>query len=150
MRALTLWQPWASLVALGGKQWETRSWQTNYRGPLLIHAAGKRPPRIDDWRTVDEMIQVLGVSEFDELPRGVILAAVDLSDVALISAPPGPRRRYLREFLLGKWDRGRYAWRLQNVRRLEFPVPARGRQRLWTPSDLLCEHVHAELLRTGG
>lgn len=39
MKALTLWQPWASLVALGVKTVETRSWSTPYRGPLAIHAA---------------------------------------------------------------------------------------------------------------
>jgi hypothetical protein len=41
---LTLWQPWASLVALGVKSIETRSWSTQYRGPLAIHASTKRPP----------------------------------------------------------------------------------------------------------
>lgn len=39
MKALTLWQPWASLIALGVKTIETRSWSTSYRGPLAIHAA---------------------------------------------------------------------------------------------------------------
>lgn len=44
MRALTLWQPWASLVACGRKTIETRSWRTGYRGPLAVHASA-RPPR---------------------------------------------------------------------------------------------------------
>jgi hypothetical protein len=39
MKALTLTQPWASLVAIGAKRIETRSWSTSYRGPLAIHAA---------------------------------------------------------------------------------------------------------------
>ena len=39
MRGLTLTQPWASLVAIGAKRIETRSWSTNYRGPIAIHAA---------------------------------------------------------------------------------------------------------------
>lgn len=39
MKALTLWQPWASLIALGVKSIETRAWSTSYRGPLAIHAA---------------------------------------------------------------------------------------------------------------
>jgi hypothetical protein len=38
MKALTLYQPWASLVALGHKTVETRKWATTYRGPLAIHA----------------------------------------------------------------------------------------------------------------
>jgi hypothetical protein len=41
VKAITLWQPWASLVALGVKSIETRSWSTSYRGPLAIHAAKK-------------------------------------------------------------------------------------------------------------
>lgn len=44
MRCITLHQPWASLVALGAKRVETRSWKTSYRGPLAIHAAKGFPP----------------------------------------------------------------------------------------------------------
>ena len=39
LRALTLTQPWASLIAAGAKHWETRSWRTRFRGELAIHAA---------------------------------------------------------------------------------------------------------------
>lgn len=39
MRILTLTQPWASLIAIGAKTLETRSWRTGYRGPLAIHYA---------------------------------------------------------------------------------------------------------------
>ncbi len=41
MKALTVMQPWATLVALGAKRIETRSWSTSYRGPLAIHASGR-------------------------------------------------------------------------------------------------------------
>ena len=43
MKALTLHQPWASLIAIGAKKIETRSWATSYRGPLAIHAAVRKP-----------------------------------------------------------------------------------------------------------
>lgn len=39
MRALTIWQPYASLFPAGAKKFETRSWRTDYRGPIAIHAA---------------------------------------------------------------------------------------------------------------
>ena len=39
MKAITVWQPWAQLLAEGKKHDETRSWRTNYRGEILIHAA---------------------------------------------------------------------------------------------------------------
>ncbi len=42
-KALTLHQPWASLIALGVKSIETRSWSTSYRGPLAIHAGKEEP-----------------------------------------------------------------------------------------------------------
>ena len=39
MKAISIHQPWASLIAFGEKRFETRSWKTDYRGPLLIHAS---------------------------------------------------------------------------------------------------------------
>lgn len=59
MKAITLWQPWATLAALGLKH-ETRSWGTDYRGPIAIHAAAKKPDTRDiPASTVHRMIEVL-------------------------------------------------------------------------------------------
>jgi len=49
IKAISLWQPWASAMALGFKKNETRHWATKYRGPLLIHAAQK----IINWPSMD-------------------------------------------------------------------------------------------------
>ena len=38
MKTITLKQPWASLIAHGYKKYEFRTWKTNYRGPIYIHA----------------------------------------------------------------------------------------------------------------
>lgn len=46
MKALTIWQPWASLWACGAKGFETRSWATSYRGPIAIHAAALKIPQM--------------------------------------------------------------------------------------------------------
>ena len=48
MKAITILQPWASLIACGAKHYETRSWKTNYRGPIAIHAGLKKPPEQGD------------------------------------------------------------------------------------------------------
>jgi hypothetical protein len=45
MKALTIWQPWASLIVEGSKDIENRSWSTDYRGPLLIHAGAHKPTK---------------------------------------------------------------------------------------------------------
>lgn len=55
MKALTIWQPWASLLVSGQKKYETRSWATAYRGPIAIHAA-MRPVR----RTIDALARRQG------------------------------------------------------------------------------------------
>lgn len=49
MKALTIRQPWASLIALGVKTIETRSWRTNYRGPIAIHAGIAKPKLTESW-----------------------------------------------------------------------------------------------------
>lgn len=46
MKAITIWQPWASLLAIGEKQFETRSWATTYRGPIAIHSASMNVSRV--------------------------------------------------------------------------------------------------------
>ncbi len=72
MRALSVKQPWASLIATGEKTIELRSWRTHYRGPLLI-VASARPDRRAD-------LDTLGCRTLDR-PRGVALALVELCDV---------------------------------------------------------------------
>ena len=46
MKAITIWQPWATLLPLGIKLYETRSWATSYRGPIAIHAAALKLPQV--------------------------------------------------------------------------------------------------------
>ena len=156
MRALTLWQPWASLVAMGAKRWETRGWGTQYRGPLLIHAAQRKPPRssysADPRKPVElrsdlvlEMVEALGVSEFETLPRGAVVAVAELVACEhLVTTEQVHELLYQtygmgvglagREVLFGNWDLGRWVWKLDRVRPITPPVPAAGGQRLWKPS----------------
>lgn len=100
-RSIVLWQPWASLIPLGLKGNETRSWPTSYRGKLLIHAA-KRPfvsadgSKILDyaaWLTwldaleLDEAASVVNQCELPfayQLPLGCVVAVVDLTACLLM------------------------------------------------------------------
>lgn len=131
MKALTLWQPWASLIAWGEKQYETRSWKTDYRGPLAIHASNNE----DGWEVVmvnsfyRDALARASVQHFDNLPLGVVLCVVDLVDVE----PTEEIGRWLSasEEAFGDYSTGRYAWKLENVRVLAKPILARGSQGLW-------------------
>lgn len=107
MKALTLRQPWASLVAVGAKRIETRSWLTKYRGPLAIHAAATRirsgdirrkrlPPEIEKAllpaaaaRVAREWPGELGRGVPVDpwyVPYGAVVAIADLVDVAEIES----------------------------------------------------------------
>lgn len=87
MKALTIWQPWASLIACGAKQYETRSWPTKYRGPIAIHAAIKDPcklPLLDKAeleRFTWEEIDARRCPGWCLMPRGKIIATAELVSV---------------------------------------------------------------------
>src|SRR6476646_5512325 len=115
MKAITLWQPWASLIAWGEKQYETRSWYTAYRGPLAIHAG-----KMDD--TVEllecnsfyrEAFDRAGVSYELRLPAGCVLCIVDLIDVVETESLKGKISQAEENF--GDYSSGRFAWKLSNV-----------------------------------
>lgn len=123
MKAITLWQPWASAITLGVKTIETRSWATSYRGPLAIHAAARKP-------TVDEqdLVEVLvNMRRGHPLPLGAVVATCDLVHVARADAIVKTEQ----EERWGNFSEGRFAWILQNVRPLDPPVAARGYQQIW-------------------
>lgn len=130
MKGLTIYQPWATLIAEGFKEYETRPWRTPYRGLLAIHA-GKTGKYLDEARVLEEEV---GVPEELRYPVGAILAIATLGTVVSTELH-SPRRE---EIALGDWSRGRFAWRLDDVRKLKSPVPCRGYQNLWdVPPDAL-------------
>lgn len=159
MRAITLTQPWATLVAIGAKRIETRSWQTSYCGPLAIHAGASLKP-VGGLQGLAEIVcsspfwEVLtGAGYCGPHPRqpelGAIVAVATLAGCVPIGAPPTayalhdgltvkswPFTEQEREF--GDYTPGRWAWLLADVRRLPEPVPCKGALGLWTvPADVL-------------
>ena len=89
MKAITLWQPWASLVAVGAKWIETRSWATSYRGPLAIHAAQAMPSEGRSFLLSRECWSALWPErrslDAPPLPRGRVVAVCNLVDVVPIT-----------------------------------------------------------------
>lgn len=149
MKAITIRQPWASLIAFGDKIYETRSWSTKYRGPVAIHA-GKNLDK-DAFRylitplATMEQLQKCGITPYtvDDLPYGAVIAMADLvevwqilhraGDIIAVSTSGGdslfmPTEK---EKAFGHWGNGSYAWELRNVRVLSKPIPAKGKQSLW-------------------
>lgn len=160
MKALTIWQPWASLIATGEKIYETRSWPTKYRGPIAIHAAKKDPAKAPIW--TPELEKYAGDNEkigpVIFLPTGSIIAVGELVNVWYIVHHPGANvdmAKHIpvgaesmvedkhapgfgdyfvpteKEMALGDWTPGRYAWEIRNVKILDVAPEAKGRQGLW-------------------
>lgn len=123
MKAITLWQPWASLCFTGWKNHETRHWPTFYRGPLAIHAA-KRPCPIIDGDLEELLTDEFGGHWAMDLPRGAVLGTVRLANCYSTEAfdADAPER------LCGDWTPGRYAWRFEDQTLFDRPIPAKGAQ----------------------
>lgn len=128
MKAITLWQPWATLVAIGAKQIETRAWATSHRGPLAIHAAKHSPAWALSLAVTPPFFQALADVSYPVMPCGYIVATCWLDSVFRITAtnaPGEPERSF------GDYTPGRWAWWLERVYRLPEPIPAKGSQGLW-------------------
>jgi len=134
-------QPWASLVAIKAKRYETRSWNTHYRGPLAIHASKEFSQAARRLARAEPFASALFGSE-EDLPTGCIVAVCDLEAVMKVGANPcqsvfGFAHNPLSsaEESFGDFSPGRFAWMLTNVIALENPIPARGAQSLWEWND---------------
>ena len=130
-KALSLLQPWASLVVAGAKTIETRSWTTAYRGTLLIHASkGRGGAAMAAERFFSKYIP-----DFRALPFGAIIGEVQLCDIVRITdlglPPEHLARLTLEERAFGAYSDGRYAWLLEDALPYDTPVPAKGSLGLW-------------------
>ena len=150
MKALSLWQPWASLIAAGWKIHETRHWPTNHRGPLAIQAAQR--PLDDETREAFLAIRHVALaylgppawSYFTKpLPRGAVVAVATLADcipteqwLEAAEFRPGEAAGPAElDFVCGDFSPERWAWRLADVRPLPAPLPWRGAQGLFEIPD---------------
>lgn len=133
MRGLTLWQPWASLVAIGAKSYETRSWSTEYRGSLAIHAAKRQPELPPDVTAGKHMMAALQEADvvWASLPRGAFVAVCRLVDCFPVEDIWPELQELGNEQYFGDYSSGRFGWVLDDIRLLDPPVPARGAQSLW-------------------
>lgn len=144
MKAITLTQPWATLVAIGAKKIETRGWATAYRGPLAIHA-GKGLGPVGGLRGLEELCNRVPFRSVlrqhlkrgpnggnwlqPDLPLGKIVATVELYDIRPTAEFIGEISVQERAF--GDYSAGRYAWLLRNVQMLPAPIECRGALGLW-------------------
>ena len=154
MKALTLTQPWATLVAVGAKTLETRSWGTRHRGLIAIHAAKEPPADLEALSRAEPFYTALrhhdggggALSVGDSLPRGAIIAIASVTACHRSDSPTVEqllRARPRRERRFGDFSSGRWVWVLDDVRQVESPLPCRGTLGLWEVPESMAAIVDA-------
>ena len=138
MKAITIKQPWATLIALGEKKFETRSWATKHRGPIAIHAGKQVDEDACHEPDIREALVRNNILNISMLPTGSVIAIATIKN-CIRSAETwtdgyileNGERVYSPEYEFGDFTPGRYAWELTNVVQLPQPIPTKGQQGLW-------------------
>lgn len=161
MKVLSLLQPWASLCVhtdengKAFKQIETRSWNTKYRGELLIHASKKVLKNKPFTYEMNEHLEAIGIiEEWSNLPYGAIIGKVSLVDVyqfrADLPESYAPTKTVdgiieidkiweftSQELAFGDYSPNRYGWLLSDPILFKEPIPCKGQLSIWNlPNEL--------------
>ncbi len=158
MKLITLWEPWATLMAIGAKKIETRHWSTHYRGWLAIHAAKRFTSDQDSQCWMSPFREALNAAHVPiavyrsgrrfQLPLGCIIAVAKLIDCgtseAIVEGQPGTRYEKLlagQERAFGNYDPGRFGLMTESVFRLPIPIPFKSRQGMLldVPQEIVVE-----------
>ncbi|KKN65507.1 hypothetical protein LCGC14_0481110 [marine sediment metagenome] len=125
MKALSLTQPWATLMAAGLKRIETRSWGTKYRGRIAIHAAKGFPVYARELcgrHPFLDALHGLGISSRD-FPFGALIATAYLTEIYRMGPNfPFPQEP---ELSFGDYSPRRYAWFFIDIKKID-PIPYKG------------------------
>lgn len=122
MKVLTIRQPWASLIINGYKKYEFRSWKTNYRGKILIHAG----------IGTDKLF----VNRFDsyslDYTNGAIIGECEIVDCILVDKEFINELRTIDSNVYGDSNYNEmYAWKLENIIKYDEPIYCKGQLGLW-------------------
>lgn len=121
MKVLTIKQPWASLIKENIKKIEFRSWKTNYRGVIYIHAGSSieknELPRFSSLNL--------------EYPTSRIIAKATLVDCIEITPEVNEKIKSLNNIAYGNKDRTGYAWILENIEPIDNKKEIKGKLGLW-------------------
>lgn len=126
MKAISIQEPYASLIAYGYKKIETRSWATKYRGEILIHASKSKKylQSIKDENILD-LIKKINLSHGKIICKATIVDCIKMDDKFISEIKTKP------EYILGIYEIGRYAWVLENIQLLTCPIEVKGKLNIW-------------------
>lgn len=126
MKAITILEPWATLICEGKKTIETRNWDTLYRGKILIHASKRKMP--------DETYEKYLLDNFVEhnTHPGCIIGEVELIDIIPFkdAFKDIVKNKHIINYCTAELN-SQYAWIFSNAKIYEKPIPAKGNLGLW-------------------
>lgn len=128
MKVLSIREPFATLIKEQKKLIETRSWKTNYRGVLYIHASITKIDKETQKRT--KLFKLLGDVP---LSFGMIICKCRLVDCLYMTEEyvENMKKNNYQEYLCGEYKVGRYAWVLADIEILKEPIKAKGQLGIW-------------------
>ncbi len=128
MKVLSLTEPFATLIKEKKKLVETRSWKTNYRGELYIHAS---LTKIAKENLEDQ--ELMSLVENKNMNFGRIICKCNLVDCIYMTKEyvEEMQKNNYQEYICGEYKEGRYAWILENITPLEEPIEVKGHLGIW-------------------
>lgn len=127
MKVLSIIEPYATLIKLNKKKIETRSFKTNYRGELYIHASSTKIPK--EWFNNKELMSLV---LDNNLNFGYIICKCNLVDCIYMDEEFLEKiKRDRLEYICGDYKLGRYAWVLEDIEVLDNPIYAKGKLGIW-------------------
>ena len=138
MKIITLFEPFATLMVIGAKQIETRSWKTNHRGKLGIHASKQMPKWCRELLHKPEFKKALGEREFN---LGHLIGDVEVVDMVPTKIQVTKWRqlnpiRFPDEHHFGDYSDGRWGWITRNPAQYPYPIPLKGSMGIWNGPDI--------------
>lgn len=125
MKVLSIKEPYATLIKEQKKKVETRSWETNYRGKIYIHASFTKMNK--------ESQELLNLLDVKTLEYGAIICKCELTDCVYMTKEyvENMKKNNYQEYICGDYKEGRYAWILENIKPLNNPIKVKGHLGLW-------------------
>jgi len=129
-RCLSIRQPWAWAVCIGAKDVENRSWDTDYRGPIAIHAGSSK-------QDFNYVLKRNGSARLKSnwFPMGAVIGVAEVADVVILNETLDQN----------PWTIGPCCWLLKNARLIAKPITVKGKLNLFSLSDSISEKLQAQL-----
>ena len=134
MKAITIKQPWASLIIRGGKDIENRDWKGHIRGVVAIHSSARLDPEEMEGACdlMSGFVPRFSAAKFkrDDFPLGAILGTVEIVDCVDRSSSP--------------WFSGKFGFVLKNPVAFEKPIPCKGALGFWWVPEVITEEARRQ------